>query len=272
MIQAPKKELSSPADSGEGSSASGSPADSDDDEAAQGTAAADPQVLQAATASPKLAAVTSSEPAIKPPSAARKPAPVAITARLQQSAAAAAAARGADSPPGAAAAVEIVIPLVQVAALQSEPLLAPSVSPRLPYGSAEIGALPARSPSKSPYGGADPASRNAPDAAMQQSVSDDDLGDSTDKNDSAELDADFFAARAAAAATAASEEPGVSAAPIGAKANRGTQTSFLICRQSLEQSVYLCSRLWVMQFVFQLCCRGNVFVTISAWCQARTLR
>ena len=140
-----------------------------------------------------------------------------------------------------------------MASIPPEPLLAPSVSPRLPYDSAEIDALSARSSSKSTYGVADLASQNVPDAAMQQSVFMENPVDSIDRNDSAGLDADLFAARAAAAAAAASEKPGVSAPPTGAKANKGMCTSCLMSWElvcwSLSMLASWCidDALWVRQ-------------------------
>lgn len=241
-FQAPKKEVPLAEDSEEDSSGSQSPAESDD-EAAQGTPAAQSQIQQAGKPAPKQASASSPQPETKVGSAANKAAPVGVRARLQQSAAAAATVRAADSPP-AAAAVEIVIPLVQVAALQPEPLLAPSVSPRLPYDSVDVGSLPARSAADLPYGGAGLATRNAPDAAMQQSATSDNLGDSIDRDDSAGPDANVFAARTALAAAVA-EEPGVSAPPTGTKANKGI---CICCLYVLvvNESVCLRSSVWTM--------------------------
>ena len=226
LLQAPKKEqLSSEASDSASGSESGSDAGSEE-EPAQRTPAALPKVQQAAKAKPVPQQTTAAAPVLAAKVAAKtspKPAPVGIRARLQQSAAAAAAAaKDADSQPKASPrADEVVSPLVQVAASQPEPLLAPSVSPRLPYDSADVVALPTRSSAELPYSSADLTASRDPDAAVQQSVFTEYPGDSTGRNESAGVDADFFAAGTAASAAAAAEETGMPNAPMGTKANKG---------------------------------------------------
>ena len=108
-----------------------------------------------------------------------------------------------------------------MAASQPEPLLAPSVSPRLPYDSADVGALPIRSSADLPYSSADLLASQDGDAAVQQSVFTEYPADSTSRNESAGVDRDFFAGATAASATNAAEEAGMPNAPAGPKANKG---------------------------------------------------
>lgn len=224
-LQAPKKEQLTSEDS---ESASGSESDSDagsEEELVQRTPAAQPEVQQAVTAKPVQ------EPKIKdvPVPAIRlvakaspKPAPAGVRARLQQSAAAAAAAKDTESQPKASPhAAEAVSPLVQVAASQPAPLLAPSVSPRLPHDSADVGALPTRATAGLPHSSADLTGSRDPDAAMQQSVFTDYPSDSIGRNESAGIDEDFFAAATAASATTAAEDTGMSHGPVGPKGSKG---------------------------------------------------
>ena len=227
-FQASKKERPAAEDSNSASgSESGSEAESDE-EPAQRTTAGQPQVQQADKPTPQQATAGAPVPPLKPVPAAAQPAPVSIRARLEQPAAAAAVAKDADAQPQASSlAADIVIPLVQVTASQPAPVLAPSVSPTLPFDLADLGTLPAPSGADLPYDSADLA---ASDAAVQQSVFSDSPGNDTDRKDSAGLDADFFAAGTAAAAGATpAEESGMPIAPIGAKANKGMCLCYSAC-------------------------------------------
>ena len=224
-FQVPKKEQLTSEDSDSASSSdSGSDAGSDE-ELAQLTPAAQPQVQQTAKTMfvPQQTTAAAAVPAAKAAAkASPKPAPVGIRARLQQSAAAAAAAKDVEPPPKASPhAAEIVSPLVQVAASQPEPLLAPSVSPRLPYDSAHVGALPNRSSADLPYSTADLTANRDNDAAVQQSVFTDNPGNNISKDESAGVDVNFFAAGITASTTTAAEETGMPNASMGPKAIKG---------------------------------------------------
>ena len=251
-FQAPKKEQLTSEDS---ESVSGSESDSDagsDKEPAQRTPAVQPQVQQAAKAKPVPEETTAAVPVPAVKAAAKafpKPAPVGSRARLQQSAAASAAAKDAEPQPKALPhAAEVVSPLVQVAS-QPAPLLAPSVSPRLPHDSADVGALPTRSTPNLPYSSADLTASRDPDAAMQQSVTDY-PGDSVGKNGLAGFDEDFFAGTAASATTAA-EDSGMSHAPMGPKASKGWCA--WMCASS--SASWACLSLWLFNNLYKTCMR-----------------
>ena len=225
-MQAPKQERVTEEDS-EGASGSESGSDAESEEAANAIPAAKAEAQPDARPTVQQAPKTAAAPSARPAPATSKATPKGIRARLQQSAAAAAAAREADMHSGpSASAAEVIIPVLQVASSQPEPILAPSVSPTLPYDSADLGTSPTAFGAALPYDRAELEANAASDLATQQSVLNGNPADSSDRNESA-VDPDFFAA--AAAVRAGGEDPAASSAPAAAKPNRGASVFMPAC-------------------------------------------
>lgn len=226
-LQAPKPARQTEADSDEVSgSESGSDDQSDDEPAA-------PVRPEPVAVKPKLA------PAAKPaPAPAAKAPPKGVRARLQQSAAEAAAKQQAAAEeqlaaaPVAAATVaaadssaapDAVTAELQSAVRQSDPRLAPSASPTLPYESVDPNAIFSHvafdtAPSYTNADAAAVSALNAESADFEHSQP-----DSTGRDESV-AEPDFFAAPA----TAAAEESAVVAASV--KSTRGTASACSDCQ------------------------------------------